>query len=66
MLLVSVGSRDGSISLWCVQDPASMTDNSELSLCIKSPANRLYSTLDQEKGKDKIRDLVYERNSQVT
>ena len=40
-------------------------DDNELSLCIKSPANSLYSTLDQERGKDKIRDLVYERNSQV-
>ena len=61
-LITSVGSRDGSISLWCVQDPASQTEDNELNLCIKSPANRLYSTLDQEKGKDKIRDMVYERN----
>ena len=66
MCLVSVGSRDGSISLWCVQDPARMSEDNELNLCIKTPANRLYSTLDQEKGKEKIRDLVYERNSQVT
>ena len=43
-----------------------MSEDNELNLCIKTPANRLYSTLDQEKGKEKIRDLVYERNSQVT
>lgn len=62
---LATGSRDGSISLWCVQDPVRLMDDNELSLCIKSPANSLYSTLDQERGKDKIRDLVYERNSQT-
>ncbi|CAH3026306.1 unnamed protein product [Porites evermanni] len=62
----SPGSRDGSISLWCVQDPVTQKEDNELNLCIKSPASRLYSTLDQQnKGKDKIRDLVYERNSQT-
>ena len=64
--LVSAGSRDGSISLWCVQDPARATEDNDLHLCVKSPAKRLCSTLDPEKGKEKIRDLVYERNSQVT
>ena len=62
----ALGSRDGSISLWCVQDPVTQKEDNELNLCIKSPASQLYSTLDQQnKGKDKIRDLVYERNSQV-
>lgn len=63
---LATGSRDGSISLWCVQDPVTQKEDNELKLCIKSPASRLYSTLDQQnKGKDKIRDLVYERNSQT-
>lgn len=64
-LSVSVGSRDGSIALWCVQDPAYLSEDSQLKLCIKSPANKLYSALPQVYGKDKIRDLVYEGNSQV-
>lgn len=62
---LATGSRDGSISLWCVQDPARVTEDNDLNLCVKSPAKRLCSTLDPEKGKDKIRDLVYERNSQT-
>ncbi|KAJ7384611.1 DDB1- and CUL4-associated factor 12 [Desmophyllum pertusum] len=63
---LATGSRDGSIALWCVQDPANVSeDSSQFQLCIKSPANKLYSTLPQVYGKDKIRDLVYEKNTQT-
>ncbi|KAL9986368.1 hypothetical protein ACROYT_G000507 [Oculina patagonica] len=62
---LATGSRDGSIALWCVQDPAYHSEDSQIKLCIKSPANKLYSSLPQVYGKDKIRDLVYEGNSQT-
>lgn len=62
---LATGSRDGSISLWCVQDPVRRMGDNELSLPITSPANSLCSTLDQEIGKDKIRDLAYDQNFQT-
>ena len=65
VISVSVGSRDGSIALWCVQDPAYHSEDNQFKLCIKSPANKLYSALPLMYGKDKIRDLVYEGYSQV-
>ncbi|XP_058951625.1 DDB1- and CUL4-associated factor 12-like [Pocillopora verrucosa] len=63
---LATGSRDGSIALWCIQDPASQSgDRSQLKLIIKHPASKLQSTLPHLFGKDKIRDIVYDRNSQT-
>lgn len=62
---LATGSRDGSIAIWCVHDPANLLGDNQFKLCVKSPANVLCSALPQVYGKDKIRDLVYERNSQT-